>query len=181
MNKKISKKKLANYMSLCYYNIRRTKTNDRKGGIFLGDKHKYYIVRETALPEVLIRCVEAKEYLSSGRAKTVNEATTLANISRSAFYKYKDLVSPFNDRSLGHVITFSMLLRDEPGVLSRILSHFAENGANVLTIYQTIPNGARAPVTISADTVAMTCNLDSFIERARELGGVISFGPLAGQ
>ena len=66
-------------MQVCYHSIRRTKTNDRKGEIFLSDKHKYYIVQETALPEVLIRCVKAKEYLSSGKAKTVNEATALAD------------------------------------------------------------------------------------------------------
>lgn len=145
------------------------------------DKHKYYIVQDTALPEVLIKCVKAKEFLSSGVAKTVSDAVALAEISRSAFYKYKDLVSPFNDMSLGHVITFSMILRDEPGVLSGILSHFAESGANVLTIDQTIPSGGRAPVTISADTVGMSADIDEFIERAREIPGVISFGPLAGQ
>ncbi|MBR5543618.1 MAG: ACT domain-containing protein [Oscillospiraceae bacterium] len=147
----------------------------------MNDNHKYYIVEDSALPEVLIRCVKAKEYLSSGRGKTVGEAAAYAGISRSAFYKYKDLISPFSDMSLGHIITFSMILRDEPGVLSGILAHFAGNGANVLTIYQTIPSGGRAPVTISADTTGMNTDLDSFIERAMGVSGVISFGPLAGQ
>ena len=151
------------------------------GRYCLSGNHKYYIVQDSALPDVLIRCVKAKEYLTSGRAATVNEAVSLAEVSRSAFYKYKDLVSPFNDMSLGHIITFSMILRDKPGILSGILSHFAENGANVLTIYQTIPSGGRAPVTISAETMGMDTDLDSFVEQARKLGGVISFGPLAGQ
>ena len=145
------------------------------------DNHKYYIVEDSALPEVLIRTVKAKELLSQGLVKTVNEAATLAGVSRSAFYKYKDLISPFNDMSLGRIITFSMLLRDEPGVLSRILTHFAANGANILTIYQTIPSGGRAPVTISAETEKMKTNMDSFIEQAMQLPGVITFGPLAGQ
>ena len=145
------------------------------------ESHKYYIVEDSALPEVLIRTVKAKELLAQGRVKTVNEAAAKAEISRSAFYKYKDLISPFNDMSLGHIITFSMLLRDEPGVLSGILGHFASNGANILTIYQTIPSGGRAPVTISAETMGMTVNMDSFIERAMQLEGVISFGPMAGQ
>ena len=138
-------------------------------------------MEDSALPEVLIRTVKAKELISQGRAKTVNEATALAGMSRSAFYKYKDLISPFNDMSLGHIITFSMLLRDEPGVLSGILGHFASNGANVLTIYQTIPSGGRAPVTISAETMGMLTSIDSFIEQAMKIPGVISFGPLAGQ
>lgn len=152
-----------------------------RGGYLLHENHKYYIVEDSAMPEVLIRTVKAKQLLSSGRAKTVNEAASLAEISRSAFYKYKDLVSPFNDMSLGHIITFSMLLRDEPGVLSGILGHFASSGANILTIYQTIPSGGRAPVTISADTIGMKINMDDFIELAMKLQGVISFGPLAGQ
>lgn len=152
-----------------------------RGGCSLQDNHKYYIVEDSALPEVLIRTVKAKELLSQGRAKTVNEAASAAGISRSAFYKYKDLISPFNDMSLGHIITFSMLLRDEPGVLSGILGHFAASGANILTIYQTIPSGGQAPVTISAETMGMTMNMDSFIGRAMQLEGVISFGPLAGQ
>ncbi len=143
--------------------------------------HKYYIVQDTALPEVLIKTVKAKGYLSSGRVRTVEEACALAEISRSAFYKYKDLISPFTDMSLGHIITFSMLLRDEPGVLSRILAHFATYSANILTIYQTIPSGGQAPVTISADTLGMTEDIDSFIELAMKIDGVISFKPLAGR
>ncbi|MBQ2840239.1 MAG: ACT domain-containing protein [Oscillospiraceae bacterium] len=152
-----------------------------RGGYFLQDNHKYYIVEDTALPDVLIRAVKAKELLSVGKSKTVNEAVAAVGISRSAFYKYKDLISPFNDMSLGHIITFSMLLQDKPGVLSGILSHFAVSGANILTIYQTIPSGGRATVTISAETKGMKTSIDSFIERAMQLDGVISFGPLAGQ
>lgn len=166
---------------MCYDSIRGAKTNAREGGMFVKENHKYYIVQDTALPEVLIKTVKAKGYLSSGRARTVEEACALSEMSRSAFYKYKDLVSPFNDMSLGHIITFSMLLRDEPGVLSGILAHFATYGANVLTIYQTIPSGGQAPVTISAETMGMTADIDSFIELAMKIDGVISFKPLAGQ
>lgn len=143
--------------------------------------HKYYIVQDTALPEVLIKCVKAKKLLSTGKVRTVDEACSQAELSRSAFYKYKDLISPFNDMSLGHIITFSMLLLDEPGVLSGILSHFAAYGANILTIFQNIPSGGQASVTISAETMGMTTNIDSFIEFAMQIEGVISFKPLAGQ
>ncbi len=166
---------------MCYDSIRDAKTNARAGGMLVEGNHKYYIVQDTALPEAMIKSVKAKGFLSSGRARTVEEACALAEISRSAFYKYKDLISPFNDRSLGHIITFSMLLRDEPGVLSRILAHFATYSANILTIYQTIPSGGQAPVTISAETMGMSADMDSFIELAMQIDGVISFKPLAGQ
>ena len=172
-------------LALCgrmwYDNIRRTKTNAREGGMLVRDTHKYYIVQDTALPEVLIKCVKAKSYLASGKARTANEASAMANLSRSAFYKYKDLISPFDDRSLGHIITFSMLLRDEPGVLSGILAHFAAFSANILTINQTIPSGGRAQVAISAETAGMSTDMDDFIELAMKIEGVISFKPQAGQ
>ena len=145
------------------------------------DNKNLILVDSRVLPSVFPKVLEIKKMMKTGKAKTVTEAAAEVGISRSAFYKYKDLISPFNDMSLGHIITFSMLLRDEPGVLSGILAHFAESGANVLTIYQTIPSGGRAPVTISAETMGMKTNIDSFIERAMQIEGVISFGPLAGQ
>lgn len=186
IHKKVKKTKkifflLALEERMWYHNIRGAKTNAREGGMLMKENHKYYIVQDTALPEVLIKCVKAKSYIDSGKARTVEEACSMADMSRSAFYKYKDLISPFNDMSLGHIITFSMMLLDEPGVLSRILAHFASYSANILTIYQTIPGGGRAPVTISAETNGMTTDIDTFIELAMKIEGVISFKPLAGQ
>ena len=186
INKKVKKDKffiflLAFHGRICYDSIRDANTNDRERGTLVKDTHKYYIVQDSALPEVLIKCVKAKSYLASGKARTANEASAMANLSRSAFYKYKDLISPFDDRSLGHIITFSMLLIDEPGVLSRILTHFAAFSANVLTINQTIPSGGRAQVAISAETMGMSTDMDNFIELAMKIEGVISFKPQAGQ
>ena len=166
---------------MCYHNIRARKTNDRHGGIVLTEKPKYYIVENTALPKVLVNVMEAKALLASGKAKTVNDAALSAGISRSAFYKYKDLIRPFHDMSVGRIITFRMLLRDEPGVLSGVLGLFAGCEANILTIHQTIPGSGQAPVTISAETKGMTTGIDEFIEKALLLDGVISFEPLAGE
>ena len=54
---------------------------------------KYYIVKERALPEVLLKVVEAKRLIDSEKAMTVQEATDATGISRSSFYKYKDDIS----------------------------------------------------------------------------------------
>ncbi len=150
-------------------------------GYDLTEKPKYYIVEDTALPRVLVNVVEAKELLTSGRAKTVNDAAAKAGISRSAFYKYKDLVKPFHDMSVGRIITFRMILRDAPGVLSGVLGLFASFGVNILTIHQTIPGGGQAPVTISADTKGMKTGIEEFIRKAALLDGVVKFEPLAGE
>ena len=141
---------------------------------------KYYIVDAKALPEVFLKVVEAKRMLETGEAATVGEATRLADVSRSAFYKYKDMVMPFNNMRSGRILTFYTLLKDKPGVLSAVLAIFALSGANILTINQSIPTNGCAAVTISAETSEMEITLEELITRAGALEGVIKFEILAG-
>ena len=134
-------------------------------------KKKYYIVSEDALPDIFIKVAEAK---------TVGEAARRMNISRSAFYKYKDAVQPFQDMKAGRIITFYALLKDNPGVLSNYLSIFANSGANILTINQTIPTNGCAGVTISAETSDMKEGLDEMMAGISAAFGVLKFEVLAG-
>ena len=113
---------------------------------------KYYIVAANALPEIFVKVAEAKRMMQTGEADTVGAATKQVGISRSAFYKYKDAVQPFNDMKAEHIITFYCMLKDNTGVLSSVLSVFATSGANILTINQSIPTNGCAAVTISAET-----------------------------
>ena len=135
---------------------------------------KYYIVSTEALPEVFIKVAEARRMLQVG------EAARLVGISRSAFYKYKDAVQPFQNMRAGHIITFYALLKDIPGVLSNYLSIFAGSGANILTINQTIPTNGCAGVTISAETSEMVDGLEELMSRAAAAQGVLKFEILAG-
>lgn len=141
---------------------------------------KYYLVASEALPEIFIKVAEAKRMLQTGEADTVGAATRQVGISRSAFYKYKDAVQPFNDMKAGHIITFYAILRDTTGVLSNVLSIFATSGANILTINQSIPTNGCAAVTISAETSEMTSMLDELISRVSAADGVVKFEILAG-
>ena len=143
-------------------------------------KIKYYLVAAEALPEIFIRVAEAKRMMQTGEADTVGAATKMAGISRSAFYKYKDAVQPFNDMKTGRIITFYALLKDNPGVLSNVLSIFAGSGANILTINQSIPTNGCAAVTISAETSDMRESLEELIASAAETAGVVKFEILAG-
>ncbi|MDL2273651.1 ACT domain-containing protein [Oscillospiraceae bacterium OttesenSCG-928-G22] len=141
---------------------------------------KYCLVESSALPEVFLRVALAKRNLESGRAKTVSEAVKQAGISRSAFYKYRDTIRPFYESGEASIITFHMMLVDTPGVLSAVLSLFAENRANVLTINQTIPINGLAAVTISARTASMTISIDEFSERMTRVQGLSKFEIIAG-
>ena len=104
----------------------------------------------------------------------------MVGISRSAFYKYKDAVQPFQNMRAGHIITFYALLKDIPGVLSNYLSIFANSGANILTINQTIPTNGCAGVTISAETSEMVDALEELMAHAASAEGVLKFEILAG-
>ena len=141
---------------------------------------KYYIVAANALPEVFIKVAEAKRMMQTGEADTVGDATKKAGISRSAFYKYKDSVQPFNDMKAEHIITFYGMLKDNTGVLSHVLGIFASSGANILTINQSIPTNGCAAVTISAETSGMEQTLESLIAAASAVEGVIRFEIVAG-
>lgn len=141
---------------------------------------KYYLVESTMLPEVFIKVTKAKELLETGEASTVAQAVGLVGISRSAFYKYKDYISPFMDMKRGHIITFHIMLRDKPGVLSGVLAVFARSGANILTINQSIPINGTAAVTISAETEEMACGPEELMSAVADKDGVIKIELLAG-
>ena len=143
------------------------------------EKQKFYLVAADALPEVFLRVAEAKRMLQVGEAATVGEAARLVGISRSAFYKYKDAVQPFQNMHAGHIITFYALLKDNPGVLSNYLSIFANSGANILTIHQTIPTNGCAGVTISAETSEMTEGIEAMMARVSGAYGVLKFEIMA--
>lgn len=141
---------------------------------------KYYIVEATALPEVFLKVAEAKRLLSTGAAATVNDAAKLTGISRSAFYKYRDSVFPFQNMMAGRIITFQLLLHDEPGVLSSILQTFAAHKANILTINQTIPSGGCAAVTVTAETMAMEEPIENLLRQLSATLGVVKASVLSG-
>ena len=141
---------------------------------------KFYLVSAEALPEIFIKVAEAKRMLQSGEVRTAGDAARAVGISRSAFYKYRDAVRPFNDMKTGRIITFYAMLKNNPGVLSDVLSIFAGSGANILTINQTIPTNGCAGVTISAETGDMSEELDDLMTRAAAAEGVLKFEIMAG-
>lgn len=145
-----------------------------------GNKPKYYLVEASVLPEIFAKVIEAKELLETGEVRTVAQAVARVDISRSAFYKYKDYVSPFQDMSRKHLVTFNLELRDRQGVLSSVLAIFAGNGANILTINQSIPTNGVAPVTITAATEHMRITMEEFLAALKATLGVLRIDIVAG-
>ena len=146
----------------------------------MSNKPQYYIVEASALPEVFLKVAETKRLLSTGEATTVNEATRMTEISRSAFYKYRDAVMPFQNMMTGRIVTYQLLLHDEPGLLSDILLVFADAGANISTINSIVPTNGTAVVTISAETIDLKIPLEELIRKLNALEGVVKADVLAG-
>ncbi len=146
----------------------------------MSNKPKYYIVEASALPEVFLKVAEAKRLLSTGEAATVNEAARMTDISRSAFYKYRDAVLPFQNMMTGRIITFQLLLHDKPGLLSDVLEIFAQKHANIITINSIVPTNGTAVVTISAETMDLSVQIEELLRDLRQHCGIIKAEVLAG-
>ena len=141
---------------------------------------KFFIVEAAALPEIFLKVAEAKRMLETGETDKVNEATKAVGISRSAFYKYRDCISPFQNLMAGRIISFQLMLKNKSGVLSALLTVFAQCGANILTINQAIPTGGRAMVTVSAETGELQCSLEELLHRVESLAGEVKAEMVAG-
>lgn len=136
------------------------------------EKSKYFVVKQKAVPEVLLKVVEAKKLLDSERVITVQEATDRVGISRSSFYKYKDDIFPFYDNTKGKTITLVIQMDDEPGLLSDLLHIVAVYRANILTIHQSIPVNGVATLTVSVEVLETTGNVSKMVEDLEEKNGV---------
>lgn len=139
------------------------------------------LVDTQALPEVFHKVLEAKEYLKSGAAASTSEAVRMAGISRSAFYKYKDAVYPYQDKGPKRLITIQAVLTDRPGVLMALISAFYGAGANILTVNQSIPVMGMALVSISARVETMKMSTDGLLTSLRNIEGVQSIEHIAGE
>lgn len=136
------------------------------------EQTRYFVVRQKAVPEVLLKVVEAKKLLESEKAVTVQEATERVGISRGSFYKYKDDIFPFHENAKGKTLTFVIQMMDEPGLLSDVLKIVADYRANILTIHQSIPINGVASLSLSVEVLPATGDLSRLLEEIEELSGV---------
>ena len=138
----------------------------------MAEKSRYFVIREKAVPEVLLKVVEAKRLLESERVLSVHVAAERVGISRSSYYKYQNDIFPFHDEAKGKTVTFVLQMEDEPGLLSLVLNIVADFGANILTIHQSIPINGVASLTLSIEVLPTTGDVSAMIEKIEEQKGV---------
>ena len=136
------------------------------------EKTKYYLLKQKAVPEVLLKVAEAKKLIASEKAMTIQEATDQLGISRSSFYKYKDDIFPFYDNAKGKTITMVLQMDDEQGLLSDLLHIVAIYKANILTIHQSIPVNGMASLTLSVDVFPETGDVEQMAEAIESQQGI---------
>jgi len=142
------------------------------GEVAMSETARYFVVKQKAIPEVLLKVVEAKSLLESEKVMTVREAIDSVGISRSSFYKYKDDIFEFHDNFQGTTLTLTFQMDDEPGLLSDVLKIIADFGANILTIHQSIPINCVASLSISVQVLPTTRDVAQMIEEMERQKGV---------
>ncbi|MEE0867979.1 MAG: ACT domain-containing protein [Clostridia bacterium] len=140
---------------------------------------KLVIADLSVLPPVYHKVLLAKEFLESGQAPTINEAAEMANVSRSAYYKYKDYVFPFNQ--MQGILTLLAVVLDVKGVLSDILAVTSDAGCNILTINQNVPVNGVANITVTVQTDNMIISTEKLISELEGVQGVRKISILAKQ
>ena len=132
----------------------------------------YYVVKKGALPEVLLKVVEANRLIDTQKAASVQEAVDMVGISRSSYYKYKDDIFPFHEEAKGKTITFIIQMDDEPGILSNVLRAIAENHGNILTIHQSIPISGIATLTLSVQILQGEGDAEAMVDDIEQMEGI---------
>ena len=138
----------------------------------MSEKTSFFVLKEKAVPEVLLKVVEAKRLLDSGKMTSVQDATEAVGISRSSFYKYKDDIFPYHENAKGKTVTMVIQLDDEPGILSLVLKTIADFHANVLTIHQSIPVNGIASLSLSIDVFPATGDVEVMKDSIESIQGI---------
>ena len=143
-------------------------------------EHRKLVIADlSVLPPVYHKVLKVKEILESGEAETVNEAAQMADVSRSAYYKYKDYVFPFNQ--MQGILTLLIAVLDIKGVLSDMLAFISDAGCNILTINQNVPVNGVANITVTVQTEQMKLSTDRLITGIQTIRGVRKVNILAKQ
>ena len=136
-------------------------------------KEEYVIVNTRILPDCFIKVLKARSLFESGQARSISEAAAKAGISRSTFYKYKEDLFPLHVQKERRA-ALELLLQDRQGVLSEVLNQLAVHKANILTISQSIPIRAMAPVSLSLNLMEVDLSLEALMALLQSIEGVCS-------
>ena len=113
--------------------------------------------------------------------KSSAAACKRTGISRSAYYKYRDSVFTYDEKLTHKIISLFAVLRDEPGVLSSLLNSIHQNGANVMTLNQSVPVDGAALVTVTVKLNESSPDPSQCIKLLSQIDGVVEMRLISGE
>ena len=113
------------------------------------DYKKFFLIREDVLPESVVKTLKIKEALKQDPDMSIFEAVKQFDLSRSAFYKYRDTIFPVEEKmQTTKEFTLILYVNDVVGMLANVLNQLSTWHLSVLTIHQSIPMKNRATITL---------------------------------
>lgn len=138
------------------------------------EKVNFYLINSNIMPDIYKKVIKAKSLLASGEAKNVAQASKMAGVSRSAYYKYKDAIFEYHGDDSNDTATINAKLKDNAGVLSSLMNELYKAGANVLSVNQSVPIHSVADVSVTVRIAEMTISKDELLKSIKEIDGVNS-------
>ena len=138
------------------------------------EKINFYLINASIVPDIYKKVIKAKDLLASGEAKSTSQAAKMADMSRSAYYKYKDAIFFFFFDDSSDTATINAKLMDNAGVLSSLMSELYKAGANVLSVNQSVPIHSVADVSVTVRIADMTATKEELLKSIKEIDGVNS-------
>ena len=137
------------------------------------DNRKFYLIREDVLPESVIKTLKVKDALKNNSNLSIYDAVKQFNLSRSAFYKYRETIFPVDEKILDQrEFTLILYVNDIVGMLAQVLNAISQLQLSVLTIHQSVPIEDKATITLSLNARNSNLSIDEGIESLREINHV---------
>ncbi|AKC76023.1 ACT domain-containing protein [Staphylococcus sp. EG-SA-6] len=134
------------------------------------DYKKFYLIREDVLPESVVKTLKIKDALKNNPELSIYEAVKLFDLSRSAFYKYRETIFPVDEKMLDHrEFTLILYVNDIVGMLAQVLNTVSKLQLSVLTIHQSVPMEEKATITLSLSAKDTTISIDEIIKALRNI------------
>lgn len=137
------------------------------------DNRKFYLIREDVLPESVIKTLKVKDALKNNSNLSIYDAVKQFNLSRIAFYKYRETIFPVDEKILDQrEFTLILYVNDIVGMLAQVLNAISQLQLSVLTIHQSVPIEDKATITLSLNARNSNLSIDEVIESLREINHV---------
>ena len=126
-------------------------------------KEEFYLVDLKVLPEAIKKTIKVKELLNDGICGSINEAVKKVDMSRSAYYKYKDHVASAQSRAL-RIAMLSTVMTEEYPHFARLMRRVMKGNFEILSMNRSrAGEDASEPLSVLEDAVKSMKGIQSVV------------------